>query len=57
MVGGVLYTTVGWSCNVVAIDVAIGETLWLYWYDEGVCGDRVPVRAVVGRGVSYWTDG
>ncbi|SVD32219.1 uncharacterized protein METZ01_LOCUS385073, partial [marine metagenome] len=57
MVGGVLYTTAGWSRNVVAIDAATGETLWLYRYDEGVRGDRAPVRAAAGRGVSYWTDG
>ena len=41
----------------VAIDAATGETLWLYRYDEGVRGDRAPVRAAAGRGVSYWTDG
>ena len=57
MMGGVLYTTAGWSRNVVAIDAATGETLWLYRYDEGVRGDRAPVRAAAGRGVSYWTDG
>ena len=57
MIGGVLYTTAGWSRNVVAIDAATGETLWLYRYDEGVRGDRAPVRAAAGRGVSYWTDG
>ena len=57
MVGGALYTTAGWSRNVVAIDAATGETLWLYRHDEGVRGDRAPVRAAAGRGVSYWTDG
>ena len=57
MIGGVLYATAGWSRNVVAIDAASGETLWLYRADEGVRGDRAPVRAAAGRGVSYWTDG
>ena len=57
MVGGVLYTTAGWRRNVVAIDGATGETLWMYRYDEGERGDRAPVRASSGRGVAYWTDG
>ena len=57
MIGGVLYTTAGWSRNVVAIDAASGETLWLYRYDEGERGNRAPIRAAAGRGVAYWTDG
>ena len=57
MVGGVLYTTAGWRRNVVAIDGATGETLWMYRYDEGERGDVAPVRASSGRGVAYWTDG
>ena len=38
MIGGVLYTTAGWRRDVVAIDAATGETLWMYRYDEGVRG-------------------
>ena len=57
MIGGVLYTTAGWRRNVVAIDGATGETLWMYRYDEGARGDVAPVRASSGRGVAYWTDG
>ena len=57
MVGGVLYTTAGWRRNVVAIDGATGETLWMYRYDEGERGEVAPVRASSGRGVAYWTDG
>jgi len=57
MVGGVLYTSAGWRRNVVAIDGATGETLWMYRLDEGERGDVAPVRASSGRGVSYWTDG
>ena len=57
MIGGVLYTTAGWRRNVVAIDGATGETLWMYRYDEGSRGDVAPVRASSGRGVAYWTDG
>jgi len=30
MIGGVLYTTVGVTRNVVAIDPKTGETLWAY---------------------------
>ncbi len=57
MVGGVLYTSAGWRRNVVAIDGATGETLWMYRLDEGERGDVSPVRASSGRGVAYWTDG
>ena len=52
-----LYTSAGWRRNVVAIDGATGETLWMYRLDEGERGDVAPVRASSGRGVSYWTDG
>jgi quinoprotein glucose dehydrogenase len=55
MVGGVLYTTAGFRPNVVAIDAATGETLWVYRLDEGARGDRAPRS--VSRGVEYWTDG
>ena len=57
MVGGVLYTTAGARRDVVAIDGATGETLWMFRYDEGVRGQKAPVRAAAGRGVTYWTDG
>ena len=57
MVGGVLYTSAGWRRNVVAIDGATGETLWMYRLDEGERGDVSPVRASSGRGVAYWSDG
>ena len=55
MVGGVLYSTAGFRPNVVAIDGATGETLWVYRIDEGQRGDRAPRS--VSRGVEYWTDG
>ena len=57
MIGGVLYTTAGWRRDVVAIDAATSETLWMYRYDEGVRGQMASVRASSGRGVAYWTDG
>jgi len=56
MIGGVLYTTAGSRRNVVAIDGATGETLWMYRLDEGQRGDVAP-RRNSGRGVEYWTDG
>ena len=55
MVGGVLYFTAGTRRDVVAVDAATGETLWMYRLDEGERGDRA-VR-VQNRGLAYWTDG
>ena len=55
MVGGVLYTTAGRRRDVVAIDGANGETLWMWRYDEGVRGQAAPRQN--NRGVAYWTDG
>ena len=55
MIGGVLYTTAGIRRNVVAIDGATGETLWMWRYDEGTRGRMAP--RINNRGVSYWSDG
>jgi quinoprotein glucose dehydrogenase len=55
MVGGVLYFTAGSRRNVVAVDAATGETLWMYRLDEGERGDRAPRKQ--NRGLAYWTDG
>lgn len=55
MVGGVLYFTAGSRRDVVAVDGATGETLWMYRLDEGERGDRA-VRTQ-NRGLAYWTDG
>lgn len=55
MVGGVLYFTAGSRRDVVAIDGATGETLWMYRLDEGERGERA-VRTQ-NRGLAYWTDG
>ena len=57
MVGGALYTTAGTRRDVVAIDAATGETLWLYRHDEGTRGLMAPNRGPSGRGVAFWTDG
>ena len=56
MIDGVLYTTAGSRRNVVAIDAATGEHLWLYRLDEGERAAQ-SVRRLSGRGVGYWTDG
>src|SRR5690606_34879684 len=56
MIGGVLYTTAGMTRNVVALDAATGETLWLYRPNDGERYARAP-RKTSGRGLAYWTDG
>ncbi len=56
MVGGVLYTTAGTRRDVVALDAATGEMLWMHRLDEGKRGDSAP-RRLSGRGLAYWTDG
>lgn len=55
MVGGTLYFTAGSRRDVVAVDGATGETLWMYRLVEGERGDRA-VRTQ-NRGLAYWTDG
>jgi quinoprotein glucose dehydrogenase len=56
MINGVLYATVGWRRDAVAIDAATGELLWMYRLDEGARSMAAP-RLLSGRGVAYWTDG
>src|SRR5438132_1132249 len=41
MIGGVLYTTIGTRRDVVAIDAATGETLWMWRYEEGARGTEI----------------
>jgi len=53
MADGVLYTTAGLRRDVVAIDAASGETLWMYRPDEGERGALAP-RRNSGRGVALW---
>ena len=55
MVDGILYTTAGSRRNVVALDAATGEMLWVYRLDEGERGANA-IRRMSGRGVAYWTD-
>ena len=56
MVHGVLYTTAGSRRDVVALDAATGELLWVHGENEGERAADSP-RALSGRGLAYWTDG
>jgi quinoprotein glucose dehydrogenase len=51
---GRIFVTAGQARDVLALDAATGEELWLYRHDEGV---RRGPRTGSGHGVSYWTDG
>jgi glucose dehydrogenase len=55
MIDGVLYATAGMNRDVVAIEAATGQTLWMYRNDEGERAERAP-RRNSGRGVAYWED-
>ena len=56
MVNGVVYTTAGTRRDVVALDAATGELLWVHSVHEGERAAASP-RQLSGRGVSYWSDG
>ncbi len=56
MVNGVLYFTAGSHRNVVAVNAATGETLWMHRLEEGRRAE-LSSRRMSGRGVGYWTDG
>ena len=56
MIDGVLYVTAGSRRNVVALDAATGQMLWMYRLNEGERGANA-IRRMSGRGVTYWTDG
>jgi quinoprotein glucose dehydrogenase len=56
VIDGVLYTTVGITRNVVAIDPKSGELLWVYRPNDGEERFKAAPRKTSGRGVSYWTD-
>ena len=57
MVDGVLYTTAGSRRDVVALDAASGELLWMYRPDEDAKRVAASPRPLSGRGVGYWTNG
>jgi glucose dehydrogenase len=56
MIDGVLYATAGTTRNVVAIDAASGETLWVWRPNEGDRFLAAP-RKMSGRGVAFWNGG
>jgi glucose dehydrogenase len=56
VIGGVMYTTVGLTRNVVAIDPKSGETLWAFRPNDGEERYKAAPRKTSGRGLSYWTD-
>ncbi len=56
VVKGRMYCTAGSRRDVVCLDPATGEQLWLYSLDEGERGRHAP-RQYSGHGVSYWSDG
>ena len=53
---GVVYTTAGARRDVVALDAATGELLWVHSEKEGPRGAASP-RQLSGRGVAWWKDG
>ena len=56
MANGVVYATAGTRRDVVALDAATGELLWVHGEREGQRGVNAP-RQLSGRGLAYWTDG
>ena len=57
MINGRLYATGGSRRDVVCLDAATGEVLWLHRSpDEGVRARNAP-RQLSGRGVGYWSQG
>jgi glucose dehydrogenase len=57
MADGVVYISAGSTRDVVALDAATGETLWLWRPQEAPARyDNAP-RKGAGRGVAYWRSG
>src|SRR5206468_4990950 len=56
MVNGVVYSTAGSRRDVVALDAATGELLWMHSEREGARGTNAP-RNLSGRGLAYWSGG
>ena len=55
-VHGRLYVTAGSRRDVVCLDAATGELIWMHGENEGERALHAP-RQLSGHGVSYWTDG
>lgn len=56
MMNGRMFLTAGSTRNVIAVDPASGETLWMWRPDEGQRFDDAP-RKGSGKGLAYWTNG
>jgi quinoprotein glucose dehydrogenase len=56
LANGIIYVTAGSRRDVVALDGATGELLWVHREDEGERAARSS-RSLSGRGLAYWTDG
>jgi glucose dehydrogenase len=56
VVNGRMYATAGATRDVVALDPATGQTLWLWRPQEGQRFIDAP-RKGSGKGLAYWTDG
>jgi quinoprotein glucose dehydrogenase len=56
MANGILYSTAGSRRDVIALDAATGELIWMHSEREGTRGQNAP-RQLSGRGLAYWTDG
>jgi quinoprotein glucose dehydrogenase len=57
LIKGRLYSTAGTRRDVICLDAATGEIVWVHKSpDEGVRAQDSP-RQYSGRGVGYWTDG
>ncbi|HLH44637.1 MAG TPA: PQQ-binding-like beta-propeller repeat protein [Bryobacteraceae bacterium] len=56
VIDGVLYSTAGDRRDVIALNAANGELLWIHREDEGKRAEVSP-RRLSGRGLAYWADG
>jgi quinoprotein glucose dehydrogenase len=56
VIKGRMYTTAGSRRDVICLDAANGELLWMFRKDEGERARNAP-RQYSGRGLAYWTDG
>jgi glucose dehydrogenase len=57
VIDGVLYTQVGITRNVVALNPKSGELLWVWRPDDGEQRFARAPRKTSGRGPAYWSDG
>ncbi len=56
MVNGTLYATAGVTRDVIALDPATGQLLWLWRAQEGERFTNAP-RKGSGKGLAFWSDG